>query len=97
MKIIGGQDMVSPIEKSLVKHPRMELASKPKIKKEYEEHNYSGISDYIKACTCYEPMRCNVLTVEPKKVIMVDGNPKTKSHLKKGEYMFLHMMDQRFF
>ena len=42
-------------------------------------------------------MRCNVLTVEPKKVIMVDGNPKTKSRLKKGEYMFLHMMDQRFF
>ena len=96
MKIIGVQDMVSTIKKILVKHTRMDLVSRPKIKKEYAEHNYSGISDYMKACKDYESMRCNVLTVEPKKVITVDGNPKTKSRLEKKEYIFLNMMDQRF-
>ena len=89
MKIVGVQDMVSTIKKILVKHTRMDLVSRPKIKKEYAEHNYSGISDYIKACKDYESMRCNALTVEPKKVIMVDGNPKTKSRLeKKGVHVF---------
>ena len=39
----------------------------------------------------YESMGCNVLTVEPKKVIMVDGNPKTKSRLeKKGVHVFTY-------
>ena len=83
MQIIGGQDMVSTIKKILVKHPRMDLTDKFKIKKEYAEHNYLGISDYIKACLDYEFMRCNVLTVEPKKVITVDGNPKTKSRFER--------------
>ena len=89
MKIVGVQDMVSTIKKILVKHTRMDLVSRPKIKKEYAEHNYSGISDSMKACKDYESMRCNVLTVEPKKVITVDGNPKTKSRLeKKGLHIF---------
>tara|TARA_B100001248_G_C26964457_1_gene267384 strand:- start:83 stop:370 length:288 start_codon:yes stop_codon:yes gene_type:complete len=69
----------------------MDLTSKAKIKKEYEEHNYSGVSDYIKTCTDYEYMRCNVLTIEPKKVIKVDGNPKIKSRLeKKGVHVFTY-------
>ena len=89
MKIVGVQDMVSTIKKILVEHTRMDLVSRPKIKKEYTEHNYSGISDYIKACKDYESMRCNALTVERKKVIIIDGNPKTKSRLeKKGVHIF---------
>ena len=39
----------------------------------------------------YESMGCKVLTVEPKKVIMVDGNPKTKSRLeKRGIHVFTY-------
>ena len=41
-------------------------------------------------------MGWNVLTVEPKKAIMVDGNLKAKFSLEKGDYMFLYMMNQRF-
>tara|TARA_B100001248_G_scaffold144231_1_gene108311 strand:+ start:255 stop:482 length:228 start_codon:yes stop_codon:yes gene_type:complete len=74
----------------------MDLNGKFKIKKEYVEHNYLGSSDYIKACSDYKYMGCNVLIVESKKVITVDSNPKTKSRLEKREYMFLHMMNERF-
>ena len=91
MKIIGGQDMVSTIKRILVKHPRMDLVGKFKIKKEYAEHNYSGISDYLKSFTDYESMRCNVLTIKPKKIITVNGNPKTKSRLEeKGVHVFTY-------
>ena len=91
MKIIGGQDMVSPIKKILVKHPRQAFIDKFKIKKKCKELNFLGVPDYIKACSEYESMGCNVLTVEPKKVIMVDGNPKTKSRLeKKGVHVFTY-------
>ena len=96
MKIIGGQDMVSPIKKILVKHPRQAFINKFKIKKEYTRLNYLAVPDYIKACSDYKYMGCNVLIVESKKVITVDSNPKTKSRLEKREYMFLHMMNERF-
>ena len=42
MKIVGGQDMVSPIRKILVKHLRQALIDKFKIKKEYEP--FKGLS-----------------------------------------------------
>ena len=54
MKIIGGQDMVSPIKKILVKHPRQAFIDKFKIKKEYAQLNYLGVPDYKKACSDYD-------------------------------------------
>ena len=54
MKIICGQDMVSPIKKNLGKHPRQAFIDKFKVKKEYVQLNYLGVPGYKKACSDYD-------------------------------------------
>ena len=53
MKIIGGQDMVSPIKKMLVKHPQNAYINQSNIEKESASLNYEGVPDYKKACSDY--------------------------------------------
>ena len=54
MQLFGGQDMVSPIKKMLIKHPKNAFINQSKINKEYESLNYSGKPDFIKACSGYD-------------------------------------------
>ena len=86
MKIIGGQEMVSSIKKILVRHSLQAFKNDLKIKKEYATINYFKVPD----SKC-ESLGYNVLTVESKKVIMVDGSPKTKCRIKKrGLHNFVY-------
>ena len=39
MQLFGGQDMVSPVKKMLIKHPKNAFINQSKINKEYESLN----------------------------------------------------------
>ena len=54
MKLFGGQDMVSPIKKILVKHPQEAFINQSTIKNESLRLNYAGVPDYETACSDYE-------------------------------------------
>ena len=54
MKLFGGQDMVSPIKKILVKHPQHAFINQSNIKSESIHLNYAGVPDYETACSDYE-------------------------------------------
>ena len=54
MKLFGGQDMVSPIKKILVKHPKEAFINQSTIKNESLRLNYAGVPDYETACSDYE-------------------------------------------
>ena len=54
MKFFGGQDMVSPIKKILLKHPQHAFINQSNIEKESSSLNYAGIPDYKTACSDYE-------------------------------------------
>ncbi len=54
MKLFGGQDMVSPIKKMLIKHPQHAYINQSKIEKEYASLNYRGVPDYETACSDYQ-------------------------------------------
>ena len=54
MKLFGGQDMVSPIKKILIKHPKNAFINQSKIDQEYAELNYTGTPNFEKACSDYE-------------------------------------------
>ncbi len=53
MKLFGGQDMVSPIKKILIKHPQHAYINQSNIEKESPSLNYGGLPDYEKACSDY--------------------------------------------
>ena len=53
MKLFGGQDMVSPIKKILIKHPQHAYINQSKIEKESASLNYGDVPDYKKACSDY--------------------------------------------
>ena len=48
------QDMVSPIKRILLKHPKDAFINQAKINKETNQLNYSSIPDYEKSCTDYD-------------------------------------------
>mgnify|MGYP001228772215 CR=1 FL=1 len=54
MKFFGGQDMVSPIKKILLKHPQHAFINQSNIEKESSSLNYAGVPDYETACSDYE-------------------------------------------
>ena len=53
MKLFGGQDMVSPIKKILIKHPQNAYINQSKIETESASLNYVGVPDYEIACSDY--------------------------------------------
>ena len=53
MKLFGGQDMVSPIKKILIKHPQNAYINQSKIETESASLNYLGVPDYEIACSDY--------------------------------------------
>ena len=53
MKLFGGQDMVSPIKKMLVKHPQHAYINQSNIEKESASLNYEGVPDFETACSDY--------------------------------------------
>ena len=54
MKLFGGQDMVSPVKRILIKHPKNAFINQTKIDKESTKLNYIDTPDYEKSCLDYE-------------------------------------------
>ena len=54
MKFFGGQNMVSPIKKILMKHPQNAFINQSNIEKQSASLNYAGIPSYKTACSDYE-------------------------------------------